>query len=73
MAPWDVLNSWGGHKVPGLVKSSLKHHLTMKFCIYPQDALGVIRESITSQGAGADRVKYCSTLFELDYLFVAYL
>ena len=28
----------GGFKVPGSVKSSLKHHLTMKFCIYPQDA-----------------------------------
>ena len=30
----------GGFKVPGLLKTlktSLNHHLTMKFCIYPQD------------------------------------
>ena len=32
----------GGHKVPGFVKSSLKHHLTMKFCIYPQDKSSMV-------------------------------
>ena len=41
MAPWDLIDSWGGGvKVPGLLKTlktSLNHHLTMKFCIYPQD------------------------------------
>ena len=38
MAPWDLIGSWGGGlKVPGLLKASLNHHLTMKFCIYPQD------------------------------------
>ena len=42
MAPWDGIDSWGGHKVPGFVKSSLTHHLTMKFCIYPQDAFRTI-------------------------------
>ena len=35
MAPWDVIDSLGGAQSARICK---KHHLTMKFCIYPQDA-----------------------------------
>ena len=36
-APWDVIDSRGGVQSARICKTSLNHHLTMKFCIYPQD------------------------------------
>ena len=51
MAPWDVIDSWG-HKWPGFVKTSLKHHLTMEFCIYHQEAFRTINFTFFFGGGG---------------------